>query len=95
MFIALPKSLDGMEITNELLMEKAEFIQDYNHRFFLYLNESLENRKVNFKISFSKSFKLFGMEKYIGALKAYQTSPIADLDEVRKCLECLIVLKEE
>lgn len=95
LFIALPKSLDGMEITNELLMEKAEFIQDYNHRFFLYLNESLENRKVNFKISFSKSFKLFGMEKYIGALKAYQTSPIADLDEVRKCLECLIVLKEE
>lgn len=28
LFIALPKSLDGMEITNELLMEKAEFIQD-------------------------------------------------------------------
>ncbi len=93
LFIAIPDILTEQTMDNFVLMKYSDIIQEYNYRLYLFLLESLEYRKANFKITFSKSFKLFGMKRSIGALKIYQTSPVANIKMVNKCLKRLKRLK--
>ena len=55
----------------------------------------LENGKVNFKITFSKSFKPFGCNYKTGALKIYPMSPIVDKNEISAIIDEIINAKIE
>ena len=54
----------------------------------------LEEKKVHFKITFSKSYKPFGAANPTGALKIYPTSPIVTKEEIKKCLDEIIETKK-
>ena len=55
----------------------------------------LEEGKVNFKITFSKSFKPFGSNYKTGALKIYPMSPIVEKKEIRSIIDEIINTKIE
>lgn len=73
--------------------ERLSNLLDYNHKFYLFCLKMLEEKKVHFKITFSKSYKPFGLKKTTGALKIYPTSPIVTKDEIKKCLDEIIETK--
>ena len=68
---------------------------DYNHNFYLYCLKKLEEKKIHFKITFSKSYKPYGAKNPTGALKIYPTSPIASKADIKDCLDEMITLKKE
>jgi len=74
--------------------ERMKFL-DYNHQFYLYCLKKLEENKINFKITFSKSYKPFGCDFATGALKIYQTSPLTTKLELDKIINEIIDLKIE
>lgn len=74
--------------------EKLSNLLEYNHKFYLFCLKMLEERKVNFKITFSKSYKPFGSNQPTGALKIYPTSPIVTKREIKKCLDEIIKTKK-
>lgn len=75
-------------------LEKLNKLVDYNHNFYLFCLKMLEEKKVHFKITFSKSYKPFGAINPTGALKIYPMSPIAKKEEIKKCLDEIIATKE-
>lgn len=75
--------------------EKLSNLLDYNHKFYLFCLKMLEEKKVHFKITFSKSYKPFGAKTPTGALKIYPTSPVVTKDEIKKCLDEIIETKEQ
>lgn len=70
----------------------TEFVE-YNHQFYLYSLQALENKEIEFKITFSKSYKPFGSKNKTGALKIYQMSPTASKNDIKKYIQQLILLK--
>lgn len=74
--------------------ERRKFL-DYNHQFYLYCLKKIEENKINFKITFSKSYKPFGCNFATGALKIYQTSPLTTKLELDKIINEIIDLKIE
>lgn len=74
--------------------EKLSNLLEYNHKFYLFCLKMLEERKVHFKITFSKSYKPFGTNQPTGALKIYPTSPIVTKREIKKCLDEIIKTKK-
>lgn len=75
--------------------ENLAQLLDYNHKFYLFCLKLLEEKKVHFKITFSKSYKPFGTKNPTGALKIYQTSPIVSKEELKKYLDEIICAKEQ
>lgn len=67
---------------------------DYNHNFYLFCLKLLEEKKVHFKITFSKSYKPFGASQPTGALKIYPTSPVVTKEEIKACLDEIIEAKK-
>lgn len=82
------------DFVNSDQQTKKDFL-DYNHKFYLYTLKMLEENKINFKITFSKSYKPFGSETATGALKIYPTSPLVNKEELKECLDSMIALKNE
>ena len=74
--------------------EKLSQFLEYNHKFYLFCLKQLEAKKVNFKITFSKSYKPFSSQNPTGALKIYPTSPVVTKKEIKKCLDEIIKTKE-
>ena len=74
--------------------ESLSNLLDYNHNFYLFFLKMLEEKKVHFKITFSKSYKPFGAKQPTGALKIYPTSPIVTKSEIKKCLDEIIETKK-
>ena len=74
--------------------ESLSNLLDYNHNFYLFCLKMLEEKKVHFKITFSKSYKPFGAKQPTGALKIYPTSPIVTKSEIKKCLDEIIETKK-
>lgn len=74
--------------------ENLNKLVDYNHNFYLFCLKMLEEKKVHFKITFSKSYKPFGAINPTGALKMYPTSPIVKKEEIKKCLDEIIATKK-
>lgn len=66
--------------------EVLDFLE-YNHQFYLYTLKLFEEGKIAFKITFSKSYKPYGFTKPTGALKIYNTSPIATEEEYRDIIK--------
>ncbi len=95
LFIAKPFSsfytYDEYIYGNQEILKK---LVDYNYQFYLFCLKLLEQKKVHFKITFSKSYKPFGIKNPTGALKIYPTSPIVSKDEIKKCLDELIYAKK-
>jgi glutamate/tyrosine decarboxylase-like PLP-dependent enzyme len=75
--------------------KKIAKVVDYNHQFYLYSLQALENREVEFKMTFSKSYKPFGCKNKTGALKIYQMSPTATKSEIKRYIKQLIALKQK
>lgn len=74
--------------------ENLNKLVKYNHSFYLFCLKMLEEKKVHFKITFSKSYKPFGAANPTGALKIYPTSPIVTKEEIKKCLNEIIETKK-
>ncbi len=85
------KYLDYLSLDDK---EVKDFLE-YNHKFYLYTLQLLENKQVDFKITFSKSYKPYGAKKSMGALKIYQTSPLSKFVDIKKCLLELINAKTQ
>jgi len=75
--------------------EQIKLFLEYNHQFYLYCMKKFEEEKVNFKITFSKSYKPYGSKIVTGALKIYPTSPLTNETDIEKCLLEIINLKKE
>lgn len=95
LFVALPNEQkhynDYISSSKDIINEYVE----YNHQFYLFCLKMLDEGKVNFKITFSKSFKLFGSNYKTGALKIYPMSPIVDKKEIRSIIDEIINTKIE
>lgn len=96
LFVIHPKNnkrryLDYLKLSDQ---EIKEFL-DYNHKFYLHTLDLLEKEKVDFKITFSKSYKPYGAKNSMGALKIYQTSPVSKFKDIKKCLSRLVEVKKE
>ena len=74
---------------------KLSDLLDYNYKFYLYCLKMLEEKKVHFKITFSKSYKPYGAKNPTGALKIYPTSPVVTKEEIKKCLDEIIETKKQ
>lgn len=74
--------------------ENLSELVKYNHNFYLFCLKMLEEKKVHFKITFSKSYKPFGAANPTGALKIYPTSPVVTKEEIKKCLNEIIDTKK-
>lgn len=74
--------------------EMGKFL-NYNNKFYLFCLKALEEQKINFKITFSKSYKPYGNDIATGALKIYPTSPLNTKSEIEECLLEIINLKKE
>ena len=66
--------------------DKLNNLLEYNHQFYLYCLNLLEKNEVNFKITFSKSYKPYGAIKPTGALKIYPMSPVVKKKQILKCI---------
>lgn len=75
--------------------EKIKAFLDYNYKFYLYSLKMLEEKKVDFKITFSKSYKSYGSNIKTGALKIYPTSPIVNKEELDNIMLQLKNLKQD
>lgn len=82
------------EIVNSSPEELEKFLE-YNNQFFLFCLRELEQFNVNFKLTFSKSYKPFGSEKPTGAIKIYPNSPISTKEEINLILAEFIAAKEK
>ena len=76
-------------------LEKLSNLLNYNYKFYLFCLKMLEEKKIHFKITFSKSYKPYGSKNPTGALKIYPTSPVATKEEVKKCIDEIVVAKEK
>lgn len=96
LFAAKPKnfSCSYNELINLDTASIEKFI-GYNHQFYLYSLHALENKEIEFEITFSKSYRPYGCLSKTGALKIYQMSPIASKREIKKHIRQLIALKEK
>lgn len=95
LFVALPPK-SNMQYKDFLVSDKeTENLIKYNYQFYLYHLKALENGHINFKITFSKSFKPFGAKSPTGALKIYQMSPVVKKQSLHKIIMQLIDLKKE
>lgn len=83
--------LDYINSSNQQIQD----FLDYNHQFYLYCLKKLEEKKINFKITFSKSYKPYGSKVKTGALKIYPTSPITTKDELNEIVSEIDLLKNE
>ena len=96
LFIAKPQGFHHSYAELIKLDEKQiANVVDYNHQFYLYSLQALENRNVEFKMTFSKSYKPFGCKNKTGALKIYQMSPTAAKSEIKRYIKQLIALKKK
>lgn len=77
------KYIDYINSSNENIEEFLE----YNHQFYLYCLKMLEERKINFKITFSKSYKPYGSKFKTGALKIYPMSPLSTKEELDSIID--------
>jgi len=73
--------------------EELKELLEYNHSFYLYCLKMLEEKKVGFKITFSKSYKPYGVNNSTGALKIYPMSPVVNKIEIQKYLDEIINTK--
>ncbi len=67
---------------------------EYNQQFYLFLLKKYETGEIGFRLSFSESYKPQGVNVKTGCLKIYQSSPIADREEIKKVIKQLVSLKE-
>lgn len=95
LFIITPDGITNSY--NDYISGDSEILSgllDYNYNFYLFCLKMLEEKKVHFKITFSKSYKPFGAKQPTGALKIYPTSPIVTKFEIKKCLDEIIETKK-
>ena len=76
-------------------IEELNKLLDYNHKFYLFCLKMLEDKKIHFKITFSKSYKPFGSKNPTGALKIYPMSPIVSKEEIKTYLDEIIDTKRQ
>jgi len=96
LFIILPQT-NGLRYKDYAKLDESGVkpLLDYNQQFFLFLLEKQEAGEIGFRITFSKSYKPYGAKTKTGCLKAYQTSPIANKENVQHVIGQLISLKKE
>lgn len=95
LFAVLPNNnLNFCDYVNSSKEELDNFIE-YNHQFYLYCLKLLEENKVHFKITFSKSYKPYDSLYKTGALKAYPMSPVVKIEELDKYLNEIVWAKQE
>ena len=95
LFVVLP---NNEKMYNDYIISSEKIINnfvEYNYQFYLFCLHLLENEKVHFKITFSKSYKPFNCEYKTGALKIYPMSPIVEKNEIKKYIDEIIFAKEE
>lgn len=68
---------------------------NFNYQFYLYCLKSFEEKKVNFKITFSKSYKPYGSAHKTGALKIYPTSPVTTKKELDDIIKEIFLIRDE
>lgn len=83
-----------LDYLNSSEKETRDFLE-YNHNFYLYCLKKLEEKKISFKITFSKSYKPSGSSIKTGALKIYPMSPIVNKKELDEIIQQIKFLKEE
>ncbi|MEN8905430.1 MAG: pyridoxal-dependent decarboxylase [Clostridiales bacterium] len=67
----------------------------YNQKFYLFLLKKYEENEIGFRITFSKSYKPHSSPIKTGCLKTYQSSPIANSNDIGKVVKKLILLKKQ
>ena len=82
------------DIINEPSDEIIEFV-DYNHQFYLFSLKNFEKNKINFKMTFSKSYKPYGCSHQTGCLKLYPTSPLTTKKDIDKIINQMYELKKQ
>ncbi|MBL6440923.1 hypothetical protein JNE33_10565 [Streptococcus suis] len=90
------KKKDDNRNFEEIVMSSSEELQEfleYNNQFYLFCLQELEKFNVNFKLTFSKSYKPHGVDSPTGAIKIYPNSPISTKEEISSILEEFITAK--
>lgn len=95
LFVVLPNNKLKFNDYIKGSKEELDAFIEYNHQFYLYCLKLLEENKVHFKITFSKSYRPFNSLYKTGALKSYPTSPIARVEELDNSLDEIIWAKQE
>lgn len=95
LFVALPNEQNNYNDYILYSEDKINNFIEYNYQFYLFCLNLLEKGKVNFKITFSKSFKPFESNYKTGALKIYPMSPIVDKNEIKAIINEIINAKNE
>jgi len=95
LFLAIPPHL-LCERPEDILsnVENYPALEDYNHQFYMYLEQSYEQGRLNTRITFSKSYRPYGSSQKLGALKSFPMSPIADDQQWKECIREIISQKE-
>ena len=93
LFVIFPKN-DNKTYNDYLISDDKKNFLEYNHQFYLYCLKLLEEKKIHFKITFSKSYKPYQSKTPTGALKIYPTSPIVSKEEIKIYLNELIETKK-
>ena len=94
LFVAKPNQFYSF---NDYVSSSEKIINDfvdYNHQFYLFCLKLLEEGKVHFKITFSKSYKPFNCNYKTGALKIYPMSPVVDKKEINSIIKEIINAKK-
>lgn len=82
---------DVVRLNTEIIDE----LVDYNHQFFLFLKQQLDEKKLSVALTFSKSYKPFGCKHSTGALKLYQMSPLITEKNQIEIVNQLVEAKQE
>lgn len=92
MFLAIPPDFSPKKEWTE---EDFRRLAQYNQKFYLYVEQAYWDRRIHSKITFSKSFKPYGSNQSIGALKMFPMSPIVFDDQLLAYTRELLALKPE
>lgn len=79
----------------DILSDKnaVEKLLNYNYQLYLYLKKQFEEGTFNVKITFSKSYRPYGLSYNTGALKLYPMSPLMDKHQIDKIINELMKFK--
>lgn len=96
LFLAIPPCLAAKK-PEDILSNPNNYkiLSDYNHQFYLYLDWNYEQRKIDTKITFSKSYRPFGAVQKLGALKSFPMSPVANDQQWYNCIEEILSQKQK
>lgn len=96
LFVVKPpgEAIQYKEIIRQNIESINSFVE-YNHQFYLFVQNAYNKKKIRTKITFSRSYKPYGSLYKTGALKIYQMSPIVSTSDWNTYIQEIIDLKKE